>query len=161
MSELIVIGYPDHDTARKAYEQVSSLQRDYVVDLTGLALVTVDDGGKSHVDTPGKIVGASATSGALWGMLFGILFLVPFAGMLVGGAMGALLGRLGKAGVDADFRERVHSMLSPGKAAVVVMASKITEDKFAAGLKPFGGEVLQTSLSTEDEKALAEELASA
>jgi uncharacterized membrane protein len=38
------------------------------------------------------------------------------------------------------------------------MASEITEDKFATALRPFGGQVLQTSLSGEDEKELAEEL---
>jgi uncharacterized membrane protein len=35
--------------------------------LTGLAIVHVDAEGKSHVETPQKIVGVSATSGALWG----------------------------------------------------------------------------------------------
>ena len=35
----------------------------------------------------------------------------------------------------------------------------VIEDKFAAGMSEFGGTVLQTSLSDEDEKALAEELA--
>jgi uncharacterized membrane protein len=158
MSELIVVGYDDHDTAKRAYQQVLTLQNDFVVDLTGLAVVTVDADGKSHVDTPGRPVGGSAASGALWGMLFGILFLVPFAGALIGGAMGALMGRLAKSGIDSTFRDRVKSMLSPGKAAVVIMASKLTQDKFADAMRPFGGEILQTSLSTEDEKELAEEI---
>jgi uncharacterized membrane protein len=159
MSDLIIIGYDDHETANRAYEQVIDLNHDHVVDLTGLAVVTVDDQGKSHVDTPGKLVAGSAASGALWGALFGILFLVPVAGILVGGALGALMGRLSKSGIDAGFRQRVQAMLEPGKAAVVIMASKITEDKFGAALRPFGGEVLQTSLSGEDEKELSEELA--
>ena len=89
MSELIILGYDDHDTAKRAYEQVQTLQRDYIVDLNGLALVTVDAEGKNHVETPSKIVGVSAASGALWGTLLGILFLVPVVGLLVGGALGA------------------------------------------------------------------------
>jgi uncharacterized membrane protein len=158
MSDLIIIGYDDHGTARQAYDQVLALQRDYIVELAGLALVSVDEEGKSHVDTPGKIVAGSAASGALWGTLFGLLFLVPFAGMVLGGALGALMGKLGKSGIDASFRQRVQAMLTPGKAAVVVMTTKITEDRFAAALRPFGGELLQTSLSSEDERELAEEL---
>ena len=158
MSELIVLGYDDHDTARRAYEQVQTLQRDYIVELNGLALVTVDAEGKNHVETPSKIVGVSAASGALWGTLLGILFLVPVVGMLVGGALGALFGSLDKSGIDNAFRARVQSMLSPGKAAVVVMASKITEDKFASAMQQYGGEVLQTSLSEADERELAAEL---
>lgn len=159
MSELIILGYDDHDTAQKAYERVIGLQRDFVVDLSGLAVVRVDADGKQHVDTPARIVGASAASGALWGWLFGLLFLAPGLGLLVGGAIGALSGRLGKAGIDRAFQERVHAMLSPGKAAVVLMAKKITEDKFGSAMSEFGGTVLQTSLSAEDEKELADELA--
>ncbi|WP_127127359.1 DUF1269 domain-containing protein [Georgenia sp. SYP-B2076] len=159
MSELIILGYDDHATAEKAYEKVLELQQDFVVNLTGLAVVRIDPDGKKHVDTPAHIVGASAASGALWGTIFGLLFLVPAFGMLVGGALGALTGKLSKTGIDRAFRDRVEDMLTPGHAAVVVMAKKLTEDKFAAALRPFGGSVLQTSLSEEDEKELAEELA--
>lgn len=161
MTELIIIGYDDQDTAQRAYEEVQRLQHDLVVDLTGLALVRVDDRGRSHVETPSRVVGMSTASGALWGTLIGILFLFPIGGLILGGAVGALVGALGKSGIDSSFRERVSQMVSPGKAAVVIMASKITEDKFGTAMRPHGGQVLQTSLSTEDEKELVEELAGA
>ena len=158
MSELIVIGYDDHEKATAAYNEVMALQGDFVVDLRGLAIVTVDAEGKSHVETPQKIVGMSAASGALWGMLIGLLFFVPFVGLALGGLMGALFGKLGKTGVNEEFRSQVQSLLEPGKAAVVIMAAKITEDKFADRMKPYGGTLLKTSLSDEDEKELAHEL---
>jgi uncharacterized membrane protein len=159
MSDLIVIGYDDEATARKAYDQVLDLQKDFVVELRGLAIVNVDADGKTHVDTPQRIIGTSAAAGALWGLLFGVLFFVP--GMaLLGGAVGALIGKLNKSGVDDRFRAQVHDLLAPGHSAVVIMAGKITEDKFAAGMQPFGGKILKTSLSDTDEKELAEELAS-
>ncbi|WP_433894147.1 DUF1269 domain-containing protein [Streptomyces sp. CA-111067] len=161
MSELIVIGYEDPKVAEDAYQTVQNLQQEYVVNLNGLAIVTVDAEGKTHVDTPSKIVGVSAASGALWGTLFGILFLVPGLGLLAGAAMGGLFGKLGKSGIDEQFRNQVQEMLKPGSAAVVVMASKITEDKFATAMTPYGGTVLKTSLADEDEKELAEHLAGA
>jgi len=135
------------------------LQKDFVVELTGLAIVRVDAEGKSHVETPQKIVGVSAASGALWGMIIGLLFLVPFVGFAIGGAMGALMGKMGKSGIDDQFRSQVQALLKPGGAAVVVMASKITDDKFADAMKQYGGELLKTSLSEADEKELASELA--
>ncbi len=158
MSELIVLGYDDHDRAKGAYDKALDLQRDMVLNLSGLALVTVDAEGKKHVDTPGRLVSAGAASGALWGALMGILFLVPGAGIILGGALGALFGKLSKTGINDHFKARVNTMLEPGKAAVVIMATKVTEDKFAAAMKEFGGTVLQTSLSDADEKELASEL---
>jgi uncharacterized membrane protein len=161
MSELIVIGYDDPTVAKDAYAAVQNLQNDYVVNLTGLAIVSVDEEGKTHVDTPSKIVGVSAASGALWGTVFGILFLVPGLGLLMGAAMGGLLGKLGKSGVDDQFRGQVQALLKPGTTAVVIMASKITEDKFADAMQPYGGTVLKTSLTDEDEQELSEHLAGA
>lgn len=158
MSDLIVIGYENPQTAQQAYEQVQRLQQDFIVDLRGLAIVNVDADGKTHVDTPKRIIGNSAVSGALFGLLLGVLFFVP--GMaLLGGAIGALMGVFNKSGIDAGFRDRVEHLLEPGHSAVVVMASKITEDKFASAMQPFGGTILKTSLSESDEKELAEELA--
>ena len=158
MSELIVIGYDNHEQATSAYNEVLAMQGDFVVELQGLAIVNVDAEGKSHVETPQKIVGMSAASGALWGMLIGLLFFVPFFGLALGGLMGALFGKLGKTGVNEEFRSQVQSLLEPGKAAVVIMAEKITEDKFADRMAPYGGTLLKTSLSEADERELAHDL---
>jgi uncharacterized membrane protein len=158
MSDLIVIGYDDATSARKAYEQVLKLQQEFIIELRGLAIVDVDADGTTHVDTPQRIIGQSVATGALWGLLFGVLFFVP--GMaLLGGAMGALFGRLNEHGINERFRAQVHGLLTPGHSAVVIMAGKVTEDKFAASMQQFGGTVLKTSLSDADEKDLAEELA--
>ena len=158
MSELIIIGYDDHATAERAQSKVIELQRNFVLNLSGLAVVRVDEDGKKHIDTPGSIVGVSAASGALWGMIIGLLFLVPGVGLLVGGAWGALAGLAGKAGINRSLRERVDGLLTPGKSALVVMAKKLTEDKFAAAMAEFGGTVLKTSLSDEAENELVQEL---
>lgn len=158
MSDLIVIGYENPQTARQAYEQVQRLQQDFVVELRGLAIVEVDADGKTHVDTPQRLVSSSAAAGAMFGLLLGLLFFVP--GMaLLGGAIGALMGTLNKSGINAEFRSRVEHLVEPGHSAVVIMASKITEDRFANAMQPFGGTILKTSLSESDEKELAEELA--
>ncbi|HEY1705987.1 MAG TPA: DUF1269 domain-containing protein [Trebonia sp.] len=158
MSDLIVIGYESPQTARQAYEQVQRLQQDFIVELRGLAIVDVDADGKTHVDTPKRIIGASAATGAIFGLLIGLLFFVP--GMaLLGGAIGVLMGTFNKSGIDASFREQVEHLVEPGHSALVIMASRITEDKFAAAMQSFGGTILKTSLSDTDERELAEELA--
>ncbi|MCX5230658.1 DUF1269 domain-containing protein [Streptomyces sp. NPDC006553] len=159
MAELIVIGYDDPRVAEQAYDTVHELQRDYVVHLNGLAIVSVDADGSTHVDTDSRVVGVSATSGAVWGAIFGLLFLLPGVGLLTGAALGGLVGKISKSGVDDRFRQQVEDLLKPGSAAVVIMASKVTDDKFTVAMRPHGGTVLKTSLSDEDEKELAEQLA--
>lgn len=111
------------------------------------------------VDTPGKSekVAKSATAGALWGMVFGIVVLTPAMGV-VGAAAGGLIGKLSQMGIDDKFRGSVHSLLQPGCAAVVIMASKITDDKFGAAMQQYGGTVLKTSLAEQAEMELAEQL---
>ncbi|MEV4429780.1 DUF1269 domain-containing protein [Streptomyces sp. R-07] len=160
MSELIVLGYEDRAVADKAFAAVLKLRDDHVVELSGLAVVTVDQDGKTHVDTPARSeeVAISATAGALWGMVFGMLILTPAMGV-VGAAVGGLIGKLNQMGVDNKFRGKVQELLRPGSAAVVIMASKLTEDKFAEAIGQYGGTVLKTSLSEESERELADQLA--
>ncbi|MFE0640544.1 DUF1269 domain-containing protein [Streptomyces sp. NPDC058877] len=160
MSELIVLGYEDRSAADKAFAEVQRLSKDHVVELSGLAVVSVDEDGKTHVDTPAKTEGIalSATAGALWGMVLGILVLTPGIGV-VGAAVGGLIGKLQQVGVTSRFREKVQELLRPGSSAVVIMATKITEDRFAAAMGPLGGELLTTSLSEQGEREIAEQLA--
>lgn len=162
MADLIVIAYDTEAEAEAAYTKVQELQGDLVVQLAGLALVKVDDSGKTKVEYPGSgaSIGLGATGGALFGALIGILFFVPLAGLVFGGLFGALFAGLDKTGIDASFRERVKDTVSAGKSAIVLYAVKLTEDKFAAALAPFNGTVVQTSLSEDVEKELIHDLAS-
>ncbi|MEV6331202.1 DUF1269 domain-containing protein [Streptomyces sp. NPDC051909] len=106
MSELVIIGYDDPGVTEQAFATVQDLQRDYVVHLNALAVVSVDADGTTHVDTAIRIVGASAASGALWGTIFGIPFLLPGVGLLTGAAGGGLIGKLGKSGSTTSSADR-------------------------------------------------------
>jgi uncharacterized membrane protein len=70
MSDLIVIGYPDEDTAEKVWEELVKLQDDYLVDLDDAAIIRRDQKGKLHVTTPAHHAAAWGTlSGMFWGVL--------------------------------------------------------------------------------------------
>jgi len=163
MADLIVISFDTETEAENAYAEIQRLQDDLVVELAGLALVKVDSEGKTHVETPGPVgkVGLGAAGGALFGTFLGLLFFVPIAGLVVGGLIGGLFAGLDKTGLNAEFRERVRSTVTAGKSAVVIYATKLTEDKFTAALAPYNGTVVQTSLSAEDEHTMAHDLSDA
>ncbi|MFD5429269.1 DUF1269 domain-containing protein [Streptomyces sp. NPDC127084] len=159
MSELVVIGYDSPKIAHEALKTGQRMPGGTVAELTGVAVVSVDDSGETHVDTPRRTdkIALSATSGALWAMIIGLLVAVPALGV-VGAAVGGLYGKLRTMGIDDSFRGQVQSLLEPGSAAVVIMASGIGEEEFAAALRPHRGTVLKTSLDEETERELAEQL---
>jgi uncharacterized membrane protein len=161
MSDLIVIGYPDEDTAEKVWQELVQLQQDYLVDLEDAAIIRRDQDGKIHVTTPAHhAVEWGTLSGLFWGTVIGMIFLCPLFPLTaaVGGLMGAALGAAGDLGIKDDFKQRVQDLVQPGTSAIMMIARKVTADKFLEALRPYGGTVLQTSLTHEAEQQLMKAL---
>ena len=96
--------------------------------------------------------------GMFWGFLFGLLFFIPVFGMAIGVGMGALMGKMAKTSIDKQFQEQVRDMLQPGTSALFLMLEKVTPDKAVEAMSKYGGTVLKTSLSNEDEQELQDAL---
>ena len=155
MSTLVVLGYPSEEEATSAYQKILDLDKNLIVSLQSIAVVAKRADGKYDVVTPGSRVGSSTVWGLFWGVLFGLLFFIPVIGAALGAGIGALTGVIVKHGVDKDFQDRVRDLLN-GKddAAVFMVIDEMTTDKFVDAIRPFGGDVLQTSLSVKDEDEL-------
>ena len=98
--------------------------------------------------------GVGAAGGALWGGLIGLLFLAPLLGMAVGAASGALGGKMTDVGVNDKFMKELASKLPPGGAALIALGRSDAPQRVLERMKPYGGEILQTSLSSEEEERL-------
>ena len=158
MADLIAIGYPDETTAMAAADEARRLTQDLIIQPDAIAVIVRDKEGGYKVHTNHHMVGAGATWGMFWGFLFGLLFFIPVFGMAVGAGMGALMGKITKSGVDKEFQDQVRGMLQPGTSALFLMLEKVTPDKAVEAMSKYGGTVLKTSLSKEDEKELQEAL---
>ena len=158
MADLIAIGYPDEATAEAAAEEARRLARDLIIEPDAIAAIVRDKEGSYHVHTQHHAVGAGATWGMFWGLLFGLLFFIPVFGMAVGAGMGALMGKITKSGINREFQDQVRGMLQPGTSALFLMVEKVTPDKALDALSKYGGTVLKTSLSKEDEAEIQEAL---
>jgi uncharacterized membrane protein len=158
MADLIAIGYPDMTTAAEAEQEVQRLAKDLIIQPDAVAVIVRDPEGKYTVTTNHHMLAGGAVWGMFWGLLFGILFFVPVFGMAFGAGLGALFGKIGEAGIDAQFQEQVRDMLQPGTSALFLVVEKITPDKALAALGKYGGTVPKTSLSAETEAKLQEAL---
>jgi uncharacterized membrane protein len=158
MADLIAIGYPDEATAEAAADEARRLAQDLIIQPDAIAVIVRDKDGQYHVHTSHHLVGGGATWGLFWGFLFGLLFFIPVLGMAIGAGMGALFGKLAKTSIDKQFQEQVRDMVKPGTSALFLMLEKVTPDKAVEAMSKYGGTVLKTSLSKDDEKELQEAL---
>jgi uncharacterized membrane protein len=70
----------------------------------------------------------------------------------------AALGASGDLAIKDDFKQRVRDLVQPGTSALLVIVRKATPDRFLEALRPYGGTVLQTSLTHESEQKLMKAL---
>jgi uncharacterized membrane protein len=158
MADLIVIGYPDETTAAAAADEARRLAADLIIQPDAIAVIVRDEDGTYHSSTSHHAVGSGAMWGMFWGFLFGLLFFIPVIGLGIGAGMGALMGKFGKASIDKEFQDQVRGLLQPGTSALFLMLEKVTPDKAVEAMSKYGGTVLKTSLSKDDEKDLQEAL---
>ncbi|MGP7997787.1 MAG: DUF1269 domain-containing protein [Streptosporangiaceae bacterium] len=158
MADLIAIGYPDEGTAEQAAEEARGMARDLIIEPDAIAVIVRDNEGKYHVHTSHHPVGAGASWGMFWGLLFGLLFFIPVFGLAIGAGLGALMGKIAKSSIDQQFQDQVRGMITPGTSALFLMVEKVTPDKALERLSKYGGTVLKTSLSKQDEQEIQEAL---
>ena len=155
MSNLIAVAYPDVHTAEQVRDELILAAKERLIVLEDAVVVEHRPDGKVKLHQS-KHPGASAAGrGALWGGFIGLLFLVPLFGIALGAASGAVAGKMaGDDGVDDDFMRRLVTSIPPGGAALVVLGRTPSRDKVVERVRPYGGTLLETSLSTDDEERL-------
>jgi uncharacterized membrane protein len=154
MATLVVLAFKDATGAEQMRDKLKGMQKMQLISLSDAAVVVRREDGKVKVKQAVSLVGAGALGGAFWGMLIGLLFFAPWLGLAVGALSGALGGALSDYGVDDKFIKEVGAKIEPGHSALFLMVESWTEDKVLDELQGTEAEVLQTSLSHEDEAKL-------
>ena len=156
MSDLIVVSFENEATAFELRAELIKLQKEYLLEMEDVVVVTRSEDMKVQLHQVSNLTAMGAIGGGFWGMLIGLMFLNPLAGAVLGAGAGALSGTLSDVGINDDFMKELGQRLKPGTAAVFVLARKFNTDKVAERLGDFRakGQVLQTSLSHDDEASL-------
>ena len=154
MSELVAIAYDDQETAETVRKTLGELSQEKIVELDDAVVITLDEDGKVGLHQSYDPVVSGAAGGAIWGSLIGLIFLMPLMGMVIGAASGALGGAITDVGVNDNFMRELGKKLTPGTSALVLLIRKSTPDKMLPRIEQYGGHVIQTSLSDEEEQRL-------
>jgi uncharacterized membrane protein len=168
MSDLVVVSFKGQETADQVLTKLQQMQKEHLIDLEDACVVVRTAKGKVHLKQAVDLVKIGALSGAAWGGLFGalvgLMLLNPLAGlatgMAIGASTGALSGALSDYGIDDDFMRSTGQNIEPGSSALFILVRRVNFDKVLPELKPFGGKVLKTSLTNDQEERLRKALES-
>jgi len=69
-----------------------------------------------------------------------------------------MMGKVAKTSIDKQFQDQVRGLVQPGTSALFLVLEKVTPDKAVEAMSKYGGTVLKTSLSKEDERELQDAL---
>jgi uncharacterized membrane protein len=154
MSTLIAIAYPDAETAERVRGELIQATKEQLITLEDAVVVEHQPDGKIKLHQAMSTTGAGAASGALWGGLIGLIFLAPLFGMAIGAASGALGGKVTDVGINDNFMKELGAKMPPGGAALIALGRSEAPNRVIERVKPYGGEVIQTSLDEEAEARL-------
>jgi len=154
MSQLIAVTYPDQFAAEEVRVKLWKLQREYLLELEDAVVVTKSAEGKVKLHQALNLTAIGALSGGFWGTLIGMIFLNPLFGAGLGAAWGAISGALTDVGINDAFMKSLAAKFAPNTSALFVLVRHATPDKVVAEIASYGGTVIQSSLSHQDETKL-------
>ena len=158
MNQLIVVAFDHFDDARNALKSLRSIEGEGRIRFEDTALVERDPDGTAHVKN--EVSGTTETAAVVGAAIGGLItFVFPLAGAALGAAVGAAIGASLNTGVSGDFVDEVKGTLRPGRSALFLVVKQSEADATLAALRQFKGDVIQTTLSEEDEAALRQALA--
>ena len=157
MSDLIVIGFDEEHKAFEMRAALAKMQKEYLIEMDDVVVVTRNEEGKVKLHQAVNLTAAGAASGGFWGLLIGMIFLNPLITLTttaVGAGAGAISGALADIGIDDTFIKELSETLTSGNSALFVLVRKATTDKVLEQLQGFGGTILKSSLTADDESTL-------
>ena len=154
MAEFVAIEYDDPNKAHEVRLAMLKLQQEYLIDLEDAVVAVKNDKGKVKLHQAFNLTGAGAVEGGFWGTLIGMLFASPLLGAAVGASAGAISGALSDVGISDDFMKELAAGMTNNSSVLFVLVRKATPDRVVEEIQKYGGTVLRSSLSHEDETKL-------
>jgi uncharacterized membrane protein len=157
-SNLTVVAFEDAEEAGKVHDSLVSAKNQGFLKIDDSAVIVKDENGKIHVKNQlDRGVKVGAVGGSLLGLLLAGIFF-PFAGLIIGGLAGAGVGALMDMGISKKFVKDVAESMENSSSALFIITRDAAPDKVLAALRPYKGEVLQTTVDEQVADSLRETL---
>ena len=157
MNQLIVIAFDHFADARAALSQLRQLEHEGRIRFEDTAIVERNPDGSAHVTNEAS--GTTETAAVVGAVIGGVVtFAFPPAGIVIGAVLGAAVGRTMDTGVSDTFVGEITTTLRPGRSALFLVVKSSDADSLMAVLRPYQGDLIQTTLDSDGEEALRQAL---
>jgi len=154
MANLVVVLYDDQYRAKELMKELKTLKENKQLEIDDAAYVTKDNQGNFHVHQEHSLTKSGAVAGGLGGIVAGLLFTIPIAGLAVGAAAGAIAGKKSDIGIDDKVIKAMNDEMRLNTSAVFLLVHDVNRDAVMPIFTKYGGKVMQTTVSAEDEAKL-------
>ncbi len=166
MSDLVIVVFEGLHTADEALLRLMKMEQTWEVDLYDVIVMSRDKDGRTRIRNSGTVAAEGYLGGGLFGaatgLLIGAMASNPAAGLAVGALAGSGVGGLAGILDSEDQEDRLARLLGgklkPDTSALGMIGWTSRPTKVLNELEGLKGEVIETSLSVSDEKALREAL---
>ncbi len=153
-SKLIAVVSDESVKAEEARLMLLELKRGGFVDLEDVVVLVKDQHGTVRYHGMHEQAVKEGLLGSITGFIVGSILLNPLAGGALGLVSGAVAASLAKSGIDDQFVEDLSKNFKAGCSALFALVRKADPDRVGEAFAGFGGKVLVSSLSEEQEAAV-------
>ena len=154
MANLVVVLYDDQFRAKEVMKELKVLKENKQLEIDDAAYVTKDNEGRFHVHQEHSLTKSGMVAGGMGGIVAGLLFTIPIAGLAVGAAAGAIAGKKSDIGIDDKVIKAMNDEMRLNTSAVFLLVHDVNRDAVMPIFTKYGGKVMQTTVSAEDEAKL-------
>ncbi|HTP11562.1 MAG TPA: DUF1269 domain-containing protein [Anaerolineae bacterium] len=154
MANLVVVLYDDQFRAKEVMKELKTLKENKQLEVDDAAYVSKDNAGHFHIHQEHSLTKSGAVAGGLGGVVAGLLFTIPVAGLAVGAAAGAIAGKAQDYGIDDKMIKAINDDMRLNTSAIFLLVHDVNRDAVLPIFTKYGGKVMQTTVSAEDEAKL-------
>jgi uncharacterized membrane protein len=157
----LAVVYPDKNRAAKVLTLLMQLQSPKLADLEDAVFVTRDKKGTAELHQPGHGKKKNTVGGSIVGLVVGTFLLGEIGGDVLKEDTPQVRSRLRDVQIQESFSEELRKLMQPDSSAIFLLVRQASPGEVIPRIIPYGGTVLETSISRDEQAHLRDALKAA